>query len=49
MNDKDFLQWIYDRLKYQYNENINVDYMSKLKCIIEDYDNDKVTPNVFNG
>ena len=32
----EFFQWIYDRLKYVYNENPNVDYMLSLKERIED-------------
>ena len=32
----EFFQWIYDRLKYVYNENPNVDYMLSLKKRIED-------------
>ncbi len=46
VKDKDFLEWIYDRLKYQYDESIHIDYMRKLKCIIEAYDKDKITPNI---
>jgi len=36
MNDKEFLQWIWDRLKFQHGENPNVDYMRNFKRIIED-------------
>ena len=46
MIDKDFLQWIYNRLKSVHGENPNFDYMHKLKSIIEATDPDKVTPNV---
>lgn len=34
--NSEFFQWIYDRLKYVYNENPNVDYMLSLKERIED-------------
>lgn len=40
----EFFQWIYDRLKYVYNENPNVDYMLSLKERIEDMQ--KFTDNV---
>ncbi len=32
----EFFQWIYDRLKYVYNENPNIDYMRSLRERIED-------------
>jgi hypothetical protein len=35
MTDKEFLQWIYDRLEFVHGEKQNVDYMLKLKSIIE--------------
>lgn len=35
--EKEHLQWIYDRLQYVYKENPKVDYMLKLKEIIENY------------
>lgn len=42
----EFFQWIYDRLKYVYNENPNVDYMLSLKERIEDMQKfaDKIKP-----
>lgn len=46
MNDKKFLQWIYDRLMYKHGENKDYDYMHKLKAIITNYDADKITPNI---
>ena len=49
MKDKEFLQWIYDRLRYQYDESIHIDYMNKLRNIIEHYDDEKVTPNILKG
>lgn len=33
--DKQFLQWIHDRLRYEHGENIYMDYMHKLRAIIE--------------
>jgi len=45
MRDKEFLTWIYMRLKKVYDENPNVDYMCKLISIIEAYPEDKITPN----
>lgn len=33
--DKEFLQWIYDRMKLVYGEDSNMDYMRKLKSIID--------------
>lgn len=35
MNDKEFLNWIYERLKYQYKEPEESDYMRKLSNIID--------------
>ena len=45
MKDQEFLAWIYSRLK-MHGENPNVDYMHKLKNIIENYDPAKITPNM---
>jgi len=39
MENKEFLQWIYDRLIYVYNEDKDYDYMHKLKSIIDEYPN----------
>ena len=46
MKDRKFLQWIHDRLIYRHYENKNTDHMRKLRAIIADYDDDKVTANV---
>jgi hypothetical protein len=46
MSDKEFLQWIHDRLHYQHKENVNIDYMHKLRAIIKGVPDDKRTPNV---
>ena len=45
MNDKQFLQWIYDRLKHEHGEDYRVDYMGKLRSIIAATPEDRVTPN----
>ncbi len=34
--DKEFLQWIHDRLKFRHGENPNVDYMLKLQMVIDE-------------
>lgn len=46
MNDKKFLIWIHERLQYIHGENKNVDYMHKLRSIIESIDEEQITPNV---
>lgn len=43
MNDKDFLQWIHDRLVHVYGENPDFDYMHKFRSIIDNKDNDRCT------
>jgi hypothetical protein len=35
LNDKEFLNWIYERLKYQYKELDEYDYMRRLASIID--------------
>lgn len=45
MNDKDFLQFIHDRLVSVHGENLNYDYMYKLRAIIANTPYDKFTPN----
>lgn len=35
MTDKEFLQWIFNRLKNVHGENPNLDYMRKLKSLID--------------
>jgi len=35
MSDKEFLEWIYNRLVFVHGESVNVDYMIRLKKIIE--------------
>ena len=45
MYDKEFLQCIHERLRVVHGENRNVDYMCKLRSIIEAYDPKTLTPN----
>ena len=35
MNDKEFLQWVYDRLINAYHVNPNLDWVRRLKSIVE--------------
>ena len=46
MRDKEFLQWIHDRLEHVHGENPLYDYMHKLRAIIHLTPPDKETPNV---
>jgi len=34
LSDKEFLQWIHDRLKVVHKENANLNYMKRLRTII---------------
>ena len=45
MRDKEFLKWLYARLINVHKEDTMLDYMHKLKSIIESTDSDKTTPN----
>lgn len=47
MSDKEFLMWIHQRLNQVHGENKNVDYMWKLRAIIANTPEDKVTPNLM--
>lgn len=49
MYDKEFLQWIHDRLENVHGESALVDYMHKLRAIIATTDSDKLTPNVCSS
>jgi len=49
MNDKEFLQWIHDRLQHVHNESGLVDYMHKLRSIIAATDPEQLTPNVCSS
>ena len=35
MKDSEFLRWIHDRFIFQYGENVGVDYLQRLRTIIE--------------
>lgn len=45
MKDKEFLQWIHERLQHVHNENPYVDYMHKLRAIIRSTPENRLTPN----
>ncbi len=47
MSDKDFLSWVYDRLCNKHEENPNLDYMRKMKAIIDKMDDIENTPVTF--
>jgi len=49
MNDKEFLQWIHDRLKNVHGESGLMDYMHKLRAIIAVTDKEQLTPNVCSS
>jgi len=44
MKDKEFLQWIHDRLVHIHEENMNYDFMYKLRAIIETIPDEQETP-----
>ena len=46
MRDKEFLKWIHNRMIHVHNENPNVDYLHKLRSIIDFIDEDVTTPNI---
>ena len=48
MKDKIFLKWIHDRLLNVYKEDINIDFMHKLRAIIYHTSKDKVTTNALS-
>lgn len=48
MTDKQFLTWIHERLVHEHNENRNMDYMWKLRSIIEALEDDQTTANTTN-
>lgn len=45
MEDREFLIWLHKRLEYVHKENPLVDYMHKLRAIIEATPEGKVSPN----
>ena len=44
--DREFLQFIHDRLRYVHHENPNIDYMHHLRSIIQDTPSDKESPSI---
>lgn len=46
MTDKEFLVWVHDRMAYVHGENVNVDYMHKLRAIINVIPEKQKTANV---
>lgn len=49
MKDKEFLQWIHDRLENVHGEHLLNDYMWKLRAIIASTDENKISPYTLNG
>ena len=49
MRDKEFLTFIYHRLRDKYHESPDVDFMTKLESIIAATPKDKETPNTERG
>lgn len=47
MTDKQFLTWIHERLVHVHNENNCMDYMWKLRAIIQATPDEQVTPNIM--
>lgn len=47
MNDKQFLTWIHERLVHVYHEDNHIDYMWKLRAIIQTTPEDQTTPNIM--
>ena len=46
MKDRDFLMWLHERLEHVHGESPVVDYMYKLRAIIQATDPEKTTPNI---
>lgn len=46
MKDKEFLQWIYNRLEIYFEVDARADYMSKLRAVIKATDPKQLTPNI---
>jgi hypothetical protein len=45
MNDRAFLSWLHDRLEHEHGENRQLDYMGKLRSIINALPFEQDTPN----
>ncbi len=48
MKDKDFLIWIHDRLEHKYKESPKLDYMYRLRSIIDNTHEDQVSVVVLD-
>lgn len=48
MKDKEFLGWIRDRLQHVHGESKYLDYMHKLKAIVDATPEDQITPNIMS-
>jgi hypothetical protein len=46
MSDKEFLQWVYNRLVHLHKENPRLDYMLRLWAIIEATSQNQETPMI---
>jgi len=46
VTDREFLTWVHDRLQHVHGEPVNIDYMNKLRCIINATSPAVETPNV---
>ena len=55
MKDKEFLEWLRDRMNHRYGDSLNLDFMLKLQAIINATPVDKMTtglasaPELFYG
>jgi hypothetical protein len=47
MKDKEFLQWLSQRLIHVYGESEDVDFVTKLQAIAHSLHHDRCTPNVI--
>lgn len=48
MTDKKFLEWVQNRLHYQYGADFRADWMIRLTLIIEAMPDDQVTRAIHN-
>lgn len=48
MKDRDFLMWLYQRMINIYKEDPLIDYMWKLRSIINSTDKNQYTPNTVS-
>ncbi len=45
MKDKEFLEWLYDRLRMYHEVDERLEYMRKFRRVIENTDETKTTPD----